>query len=81
LPGANSKQQVGIEPYPIKSSWLTHARYDAKTGVCTVTMKSGTYKGKISPEQWKAFKDTFQTKDSSGRHFNAHLRQLVTKKV
>lgn len=66
---------------PIKSSWLEEAHYDDKAKLCTVKMKSGTYCGEISPEQWKAFESTFQEKESSGKHFNSHLRELITKKV
>jgi hypothetical protein len=70
-----------MKPHPIKSSWLTHAHYDAKKKLCTVKMKSGTYCGEISPAQWKAFHSTFQVEESSGKHFNANLRKLITKKV
>jgi hypothetical protein len=74
-------RSVMNKPLAIKSSWLTHAHYDAKRKLCTVTMKSGTYCGEITPAQWKAFKATFQTEDSSGKHFNSHLRKLITKRV
>jgi hypothetical protein len=66
---------------PIKSSWLTHTHYDAKTKTCTVEMKSGTYRGEISPAQWKAFEATFQVEESSGKHFNSHLRKLRAKRL
>lgn len=70
-----------MKSLPIKSGWLTSAHYDSKRKLCTVKMKSGTYCGEISSEQWKAFKATFQVEESSGRHFNSHLRKLITKRV
>ena len=66
---------------PIKSSWLHGAHYDAETQVLTVQMKSGTYTGKVPPAKFEAFAGTFQAEDSSGKHFNAHIRQHMTKKV
>jgi hypothetical protein len=68
---------------PIASSNLDGAKYDATSKTLTLKFKSGgvyEYAG-VPSDVYESFAATFQTKDSSGRHFQKHIKSFPCTKV
>lgn len=66
---------------PIKSSNLIEASHDG-ADKCQVRFKNGLYEYEgVSAKLYSEFAATFQTEDSSGKFFNAHIRNLKSRKI
>jgi hypothetical protein len=66
----------------IKSSNLQGAEYDEKTKKLQIKFPNGTYEYEnVSPDLYGKFEATFQTDESSGRFFSAHIRKLKYRKL
>lgn len=71
-----------IQFEPIKSTNLLEASFNANEKKMLVRFRGGgLYEYDVTPEEYAEFAKTFQTEESSGKHFHKNFRTRAFRKV